>query len=125
MHREPLLTAVAQHQTHGPVGERAEKRCVVVEERDLAAGDGARNDHVGLTGVQHLLGRNELHFHQMGSSLRHPWLRCVRTILSNPSRHGTDVAPAIARRFALSVGMPPIVAVVHSNCTSLPTSVPM
>ena len=56
VHREPLLTAARQDETHRRVRERTEERGMAAQERDLAAAERARDDHVGLADVQHLLG---------------------------------------------------------------------
>ncbi len=61
VHRERLLAATGEYQPHGPRRERAEELRVTGEERDVAAAAGAQDDHVGLTGVEHLLRRDELH----------------------------------------------------------------
>ena len=65
VHRERCCSPSASITRTGRVVERAEERHVAGQERDLAAAERARDDHVGLARVEHLLRRDELDFHEL------------------------------------------------------------
>jgi hypothetical protein len=55
VHREGEVAPVGQHEPQRRRRERTEERCVTAQERDLSAVFGTGDDHLGVSGVEHLL----------------------------------------------------------------------